>query len=376
MKFEARNSDIVVALSRIKSVVAQRATLDILKCVAIRLSSNGTLTVEATNLDQHMSSESVGKVTAMEPGNCAVDHAKLLGYLSANQLYDTIRFETTEGCLRITSDNWRSECSLAARPLEDFPTAPKPISSTPIVLPARQFVSLLRFVRPCMSQDETRFVLNGAFLKADGDRLIVVATDGRRLSGAEATIRSPIKGDGILAPYDAVVAVCDAAGWMDLDVGDDCEIRASDAPRAEFRFNGCTLYTKQVDGTYPKYSQVVPVDDATDCVVEVPADLLRVALSHIAPIANPKNDAVVLSVAGIELSIAYKQEDDSECKHVLTVGRSGAKKASIALNHAYLMQAVESFLGATMTIRIKDELSPIKVTSGNLLHVLMPMRIV
>ena len=82
--------------------------------------------------------------------------------------------------------------------LADFPTRPR-VSGAATVVPPRTF-EMLAVVAACASSDQTRQILNGVYFTPE-DGGMLVATDGRRLAGAPASV--PTTGSFIL-PKGAV----------------------------------------------------------------------------------------------------------------------------------------------------------------------------
>ncbi len=87
----------------------------------------------------------------------------------------------------------------------------------------------ITFVLPAVSDDETRYFMNGVFVERTAKKIILVATDGRRCH--VATIRS--------------------------DVGDHEHVPESGIWNVEKTKNGY-VFTREIEGQFPNYKRVLP----------------------------------------------------------------------------------------------------------------------
>ena len=75
-----------------------------------------------------------------------------------------------------------SHFKLMGLPSEEFPKLPELPTQPSLQLPQQTLLTMLNMTAFAMSHDETRYILNGAFLSAKKGKLRLVATDGRRLA--------------------------------------------------------------------------------------------------------------------------------------------------------------------------------------------------
>src|ERR671920_497077 len=78
--------------------------------------------------------------------------------------------------------------------LEDFPPFPEAEGDQRVQVPAGAFVETVGKVARSASRDETRPVLTGILVSANGDELRMVATDSYRLSVKETKLESALDG--------------------------------------------------------------------------------------------------------------------------------------------------------------------------------------
>ena len=88
---------------------------------------------------------------------------------------------------------------------EEFPPLPKFKETGSVTLPQEKLRAMLKKTSIAISTDESRYVLNGVFMKFTPEKLVMVATDGRRLALTEEELPagSTAAGD-IIVPTKAV----------------------------------------------------------------------------------------------------------------------------------------------------------------------------
>ena len=121
--------------------------------------------------------------------------------------------------------------------------------------------------RFAMSQEETRYYLNGVYLHAytDGDAptLRATATDGHRLARIDAPLPDGAASmPGVIVPRKAIAEL----GRLLEDAEENVEIAVSTA-KIRFGFGAGYLTSKLIDGSYPDYERVIPKgnDNITPC---------------------------------------------------------------------------------------------------------------
>ena len=157
-----------------------------------------------------------------------------------------LKLVAISGGMRIESMHATADC-------EDFPERPV-IHGTDTLLPATTMAAL-QTVAPCASTNEQRQILNGVFFTPEGGGMLI-ATDGKRLAGAPATV--PERNLILPTPAVKVLAHRDfLAGDVTLTLPDDEEKHL-----VAFRAGDHVLISRAIEGSYPNYRQVIPREQA------------------------------------------------------------------------------------------------------------------
>ena len=245
MKVVIERAALVKALGHVQSVVERRNTIPILANVLIQATGEG-LTLTATDLDIEISEKAAADV--MTPGATTV--AALTFYEIVKRLPDgaQVRLETAaeEGRLKVAAG--RSEFSLAVLPDTDFPTLSADDEAVNFSMATGDLRRLFDKARFAMSQEETRYYLNGVYIHAVEDagvsKLRAAATDGHRLARLDAALPAGAQNmPGVIVPRKAVSEL----GRLLDDADEMVEIAVSPA-KIRFAFGAGHLTSKLIDG--------------------------------------------------------------------------------------------------------------------------------
>lgn len=227
---------------------------------------------------------------------------------------------------------------------------------------------MLKKTAYAVSNDETRYVLNGVFMGLKGDKITVVATDGRRLALMEHDMEIPKGAEAeLILPTKAVnelERLLADKGDVKLSIGEN---------QIVFELDGTTLASKLIEGTYPNFRQVIPTETKERIPLE--REVLLSALHRASILASEKSQSVKLNFAKNTLTITATTPEVGEAKETLSINYKG-KEITIAFNPQYMMDPLRNLDADEVFIELTDELSPgvIKVNAP-FLYVLMPMRL-
>ena len=226
MKLIIDRSSFLRPLGHVQSVVERRNTIPILANVLLK-ARNGKVQLTATDMDMDIL-ESIS-CNILQEGSLTVP---------AHTLYDIVRklpegaevsLETDTENKRLLVSAGRSKFTLPSLPADEFPAMSEetlPYSFSLTVDDGRALIDKTRFA---ISNEETRYYLNGIYFHAsetsDVPMLRAVATDGHRLARVEIPLPEGAKDmPSIIIPRKAVVEI---RKLID-DWSDDIDVSLSD----------------------------------------------------------------------------------------------------------------------------------------------------
>lgn len=363
IKLRVTKEKILEGLQRVQNVVSARSTLPILSNVLLQAEKDAVW-LTTTDLDVGVRCKVEAEVT--KAGATTLPARKLFSILK-EVIASDIEIEVDEkNATAIRSGG--SFFKIMGLPEEEFPRFPQSGGGKELKLAQGLFRSLLHRTAFAASNDETRYVLNGAFLSFKADKLTVVATDGRRLALAEAEVELP-KGQEseFIVPSKAVVELVRLLvdkGEAALSVGENQLIVG---------LGEATLVTKLIEGTYPNFRQVIPAEAKERIPLE--REKLLGSLQRAALLTNEKTQAVKLAFAKDKLTISANTPEVGEARETLSINYKG-KEIAIAFNPQYMMEPLRNLDADEVFLELTDELSPgvLKINEPYL-YVLMPMRL-
>ncbi|HIE09996.1 MAG TPA: DNA polymerase III subunit beta [Kiritimatiellae bacterium] len=364
MKLKVARGPAVNALQKIQAIISPRTTLPILNNVLLE-TADGSLKITATDLDVTVTARVQAEVVRAGATTVPAKHIiSILRALPAEELQ--LEVDTKNNTtIRSGSSYFR----IIGIPKDDFPPPPEIAEEKSYTLEQGNFRRLLELTSyAAASSDEGRAVLTGVLLSFKGDKLTVVATDGRRLALREAEMEIPRGSEAeMVVPIKTIQELQKTLG----DEG-DILIRAG-RNQVAFEFGDTLVLSKLLEGTYPNYRQVIPA--ASDKRVVLEREMFLDALRRAAIVASGQAPSVKLDFARNRLEISAENRDIGEARESMAAKYSG-EDVSIAFNPLFLIEPLSALDTDEVILELTDELSPgvIKTTEA-FLYVLMPVRL-
>ncbi len=362
MKLKVNKDVILEGLQKIQSVVSIRTTFPILQNILIKADKEKAW-LSATDLE----------VSVRTGVQAEVGHAGA-STLPARRIFSIFR-ELPAGEIEIEVDDkdvatiqsGSSMFKIIGISEDEFPPLPKFDGGRVYSLDQGVFKDMLRCTSYAASKDESRYILNGVLLSFRGEKLAVVATDGRRMALYEQEVEFPKESEAdLVLPFKTVDELLKT-----LQDEGPLKIQATNNQIA-FEFEDMLIVSKLVEGTYPNFRQVIPAQCEERVGVE--REALLTALRRVSLIASEKSNSVKLTFGKKRLEITAITPEIGEARESLAINYAG-KQISIAFNPEFLMDPLRNLVKDEVFIELTDDLSPGVVKSDiPFLYVLMPMR--
>jgi DNA polymerase-3 subunit beta len=372
MKVTLERNHLLKSLAHVHRVVERRNTYPILANVLLK-AGEGSLDLRATDLDIEVT-ESVPAMVAT-PGTTTVPAHTL--YEIVRKLADgaEVRLET-EGGEQMLLTSGRSRFNLACLSPDSFPDLKSGSFSHEFTMPATGLRELIERTQFAISNEETRYYLNGIYLHAlsiEGRPVLrAVATDGHRLARAETDAPEGTAGmPGIIIPKKTVGEVQKLLDEADGEV----RVEVSDT-KIRFTLGPVVLLSKLIEGTFPDYERVTPKNN--DKEMQVDRAAFATAVDRVSTIASERGGkAVKLSMHDGQLELSVTNPDHGTATEELPVGFE-PDNFEIGFNARYLLDIVAQIRSDNAVFLFHDAGSPTLVREegeAKALYVLMPMRV-
>jgi len=365
MKFKILKSDFLEALNTTQGVVEKKNVMPILANILIEADAKSPfIKISATDLEVAVHVMAQAKVE--KPGQITVN---------AKSLYDIIKESVSEEISLTGTENERikiscsqSEYKVLGLPAKEFPSLPK-LEGEFTRVASEDFSKMLDKICFAMSNDETRYHLNGILLEKKNKGTIMVATDGHRLAFSEQSLLlDKMKQDKVILPRKGVNELRKLmATEKAIDL---CVSERHIFVKTEKQ----TLYIRLIDGNFPDYRRVIPKDNPVE--VQIPRDELVGALKRVSLLANDRSKGVALYFCNNSLSVTSSNPELGEAKEDLDLEYKGPV-LNIGFNAKYFIDVLNVIEDDKIQIAFKDELSPCLITCASdpgFKSVVMPMR--
>jgi DNA polymerase III subunit beta len=368
MNLTIAKDQLLAGLQSVQNVVSTRTTLPILSNVLLR--AEGTrLELTATDLDVTITCSV--EATVKKGGATTLPVKKLFGI--ARELGGAeIDMETDDKNVTAVRCG-PSFFKVRGLGAEEFPPLPKFKDDRKVKLPQEGIRGMLKKTAFAISNDESRYVLNGIFFSLKEHKLTMVATDGRRLALVDEEVDVPANSQGeFIVPAKAV----NELSRLIQEKG-EVEIRFTDNQAAftlsDDKGGSILLITKLIEGNYPNYRQVIPSE--TKERIALPREEFLHALRRAEIMTSEKQNSVKITFTKNNLSITANSPDVGEARETMAVSYKG-KDLAIAFNPGYVIEPLTALTNDEVFLELIDELSPgVLKINGSFLYVVMPMRL-
>lgn len=372
MKIVIERTQLLKALSHVQSVVEKRGTIAVLSNVKIE-AQNGSVGFTATDMDISISEKVPGEVS--RNGFTTVPAHML--YEIARKLPEGSQVEIIESDdnAKVSIRAGTSRFSLACLPVEDFPVMSEADLNCKFTLKAAECKALIEKPSFAMSNEETRYYLNGIYFhkaKTDSDEVLrAVATDGHRLARIEVALPAgAAEMPGVIVPRKVIYELKKLLAESEADVN----ISMSES-KIRFVVGSAVIVSKLIDGNFPDYERVIP--SGNNKIMEVDRKLFASAVDRVSIISSEKTRAVKLAAENGKLTLSAMSAEHGTATEELDITYS-ADAIEIGFNSRYLLEMLTNIEGETAQFLLSDGASPalVRDTSDvSALYVIMPMRV-
>ena len=363
MNFIALKADLLNALQKTHTIVASKSTLSILANVLIEAVEE-KLIFTTTNLQVGIRCQS--PATIVSPGATT---------LPARFLFAIVReLAAAEVQVEVDENNVASiRCGesffkLLGISKEEFPRVAEFEGEPLFSMAQKDLKEMLRKTSFAVSREDPRHFLTGMYFSIADGRLLLVGTDGRRLSRIthDISVKEGYTGN-LIVPIKAIEELEKMLGE---EGNADVHLAGN---QVAFRLGTDLLVSLLIDARFPDYEGVIPKTSAASAVLnrEEFAAMVRQA----ALVASEQSSSVVLSFSGSELVISARSPEVGEARVVMPAKFTGDPLA-VGFNPNCIRDVLNCMDEEEITLQVTDSLSPGIITGeGTFLHLIMPMRL-
>jgi DNA polymerase-3 subunit beta len=373
MEITVTRQDLVKELTATQSVVERKTTIPILSNFLIEADGD-RLNITATDLDQAIRTSAAAKVK--KPGACTIP---------ARKLYDYIKLlPDGDISIKLLDNHWvqirsgRSNTKMVGMARANYPQVPEFPSVTATSISSLALKTLINRTIFAISNEESRYTLNGALLVIKAESLAMVATDGHRLAYVEKPneILEGISGEKrVLIPRKALQELQQLLSYTEAEKVEF----ADDEHTLFFRVGHRTLSTRKLSGQFPNFEAVMPRDNTKFAVVS--SSELSSAIQRVAQFADERSGAIRIRLESHELKISSSSTETGESEDTIDTPYS-SDPIAVGFNSVYILDFLKALNNeGEVRLEFKDSQSAGQMRPEDpeaeykYRYVLMPMRI-
>jgi len=372
MDITVSKSELLRELTATQGVVERKTTIPILSNYLFEAGGD-KLSLTATDLDLSLRTSCNAKVK--KEGSCTIPARKLHDYVKL--------LPDSDITIKLLENHWvsircgRSNTKMVGMAKSNFPSLPAFPTAGAVTIPAKVLRGLIARTGFAISNEESRYTLNGALMLLKPESITMVATDGHRLAHCE---RSGEKFDGVSGEMKTLVpkkAMDELKSLLDSEKDAETIEFAKDDSTLFFRTGPRLLTSRQLTGQFPNFEAVLPKDNSK--IIPINANDLNAAILRVAQFADERSRAVRLKLEKGELKLSASSTESGESEDSIEVPYTG-DPLTVGFNAAYLVDFLKAAGTSEVRLELKDaqsagQLRPAEGDDYKYRYIVMPMRI-
>lgn len=370
MEIAVSQAELLKELTATQGVVERKTTIPILSNFLFEAAGD-RLTITATDLD--LSLRTSCPATVKKEGSCTIPARKLYEYVKL--------LPEGQVTIRQMENHWvqiragRSNTKMVGMARANFPALPAFPGGSATKLPVAVLKNLIAKTIFSISNEESRYTLNGALMVIKAESIAMVATDGHRLAHIETKANFP----GVNGELKTLVprkAMNELKSLLDQTDQESIEF-AKDDSTLFFRIGGRLLTSRQLTGQFPNYEAVLPRDNNKAVVVS--CSELMASIQRVAQFADERSGAIRMKLEKDEIRISSSSTDAGESEDVIESSYK-SDPLIIGFNSQYMLDFLRVTNSGEVRLEFKDsqsagQMRPEGGDDYKYRYIIMPMRI-
>lgn len=325
MKFSVNKADFFDSLQKVIGVLPAKTTIPVLSNILLSL-EDGELFITGTDLE--ISVTTMCRVTGEENGAISIPGKRFFDII--RELPDLpISFQASEAH-QLTVSNEKGIYKFNGESEDEFPQIAVEDVENELLLPAAKLLRMIEKTIYAVSTDEMRTTLMGVYFQILPNELRMVATDGHRLA---KIVDSSFGGEDYTAN---VILPTKALQLLLRGLNPDKDVKITIGENhVTFSYDETIVFTKVVEGKFPNYERVIPIDNQLQMFVN--RDMLTAAIKRVSIFSSPYTHQIKCTISPSSLIVQAEDiELGGEAQESIPVDYTG-EQLEIGYNAAYLL---------------------------------------
>lgn len=371
MKFTFDRDLMIKEVSIAQEIISTKNASSVLSNILLNAYDN-RLTIKATDIKLNFATQI--PVQIIEEGSTTIYCDKFLGILNSLPSGE-IEFlleenqETQSLNVKICTLDRKNKFEMRCLYEDKFPDFTTADDAPYFEVSSKEIKEMIAQTIIAVSDDETRYHMNGVFFEKRDDSLNLVSTDGRRLSFASKKILAGISDfpSSIVHPklLNIILKHAPEEGNIFIAIVDKmifCKF-------GNYKFGGVLI-----EGVFPRYEGVIP-QHQEHCFLVQKSDLSN-ALKSVSQMVDKKVGRIYYNISDGILKISAQQTNFGSADAEIPCMYAG-ESHSIALNFRYVEEPLRVIDTEVIAFEFTEEMKAVTIRpepAGDYFHVVMPMQ--
>lgn len=351
MEIIINKEDLLNGIKVVEKITAQKGSQPILSNILIETVSNDRVRFCATDLNLSISHKANAQVE--KEGQITLS-AKRLGEITSKLDNKPIKLSLNPDTNIVTISCGKAKFELIGISANEFP---KVFDEETLEDDEKSFEinknTLIKGVKQVVfsaALHESASVLSGVCFNIDSNTLEIVATDGNRLTRASKEINSKDDSAIFIVPSRTLQELIRISSIIE---DEKVTIRLKKA-KIRFEFEDVIFQSKLINGTYPKYHQLIPTSN--DKIVYIDRDELIGVIERVCVMVNERTNIIKFTFNKNSLELSTDSPDAGSGKDFIDVD-SNFDEIVIAFNYKYVLDSLKNMDTKKVKIEIATSLS-------------------
>lgn len=370
MEFQIAKQTFFKELSLLQGIIERKNTMPILANLLLTVDKEG---VELTASDLEVALRSKIGAEVKKPGTATIPAKKIFEIVRELPDQGNVSIKKLENnFVEIRSGS--AYFKLPGLPVEEYPSLPDIGKEKTISLPAGVLREMIRRTIFSIAQEDIRYAMNGALFQVEGNRLILVGTDGHRLAYISGELESKKSSDKI----EVIISRKALGELMKLLPEAEQEVQFG---RFEsflfFRIDSHLLLSRNIEAQFPNYEKFISLRN--DKMAVFNSVMLNKTIRRVAVVSNERSKAVEFHISEGSARLSSANPEMAEGSDSMDIEYSGPD-LKIGFNSQYMTDYLTAITAEEVIFELNTESTAALIKQkGNdqydYRYVLMPMRL-
>ena len=372
MKFTFDRDAMINEIAIAQEIISTKNAGSILSNVSLSAQDN-SLTIKATDIKVNF--ETQIPVQVLEDGTTTVYCDKFMGILTSLPPGEIEFNQKTENgdeqaiTVLIKPINKKIKFQMRSMSQEKFPEVNASKDAPYFELPSKDLKQMIAKTIFAVSEDETRYFMNGVYFEKKDDALNLVATDGRRLSFISKPLLAGVPDFPSAIVHPKILGIilkhAPEEGNLFLAIVDKMIF---------FKFGNYKFASVLLEGQFPNYERVIPAKQEHSFQVDK-ADLVS-SLKRVALMVDKKAGRIYFNIMPGTLKITSHQVDMGSADEEIPCEFADDEEA-IAFNYRYIEEPLRVMDSERICFEFTADMKAVTMRSepaSDYFHIIMPMQ--